>query len=180
MKQKIKTFIIIFIVPIITGVITSKIENINFFQAIELIIKTLIDWSKTILLYKIPVWIILIILLLIFLILKVIIWIYNKKEKIKLIEEDVKKVYKDYTTDCYNDINYKWIWKERYDGIEMNYLHPICTCGCDLINTYNSYIKCPDCKKSYKNTINLEEAERVFLNRYRKRLEAYKNKRSNQ
>lgn len=178
MKKHLKTILLIFIFPIITGiisgVITAKIQDINFLEALWLIIKVIFNFFLNLLTFKIPLWIILIIIFVIIGIIKILIIINDSKNKIESKKMEIKKVFQDYTEDYYDDIKYRWNWYESYDGVQITNLHPICECGCDLeYDMFDSYIICPDCKKRYKNTVDENSAERVFGNRYRKKLEKY-------
>lgn len=182
MKKILKSAWLILIIPIITGiisgVITSKIENINFVEALSLIIKKIFSFILNTLTFKIPLWIIIVIVVIIAIIIKIALYLeYNKNEE-EMQKENLKKVFRDYTEDEYEGIKYRWEWEEHYNGIEMINLHPICDCGCTFnYSSFDSYLKCPDCKKQYRNNVNLDSAKRVFANRYSKRLKKFKEER---
>lgn len=177
MRKFFKTGCLIFIIPIITGVIsgviTSKVENINFISAMGVVIEKVFSFIQNVLTFKIPVWIIIILFFIIIGIIKLLILINNKDNETKT--KEVKRVFRDYTEDYYDGIKYRWKWYETSNGIRITNLHPICECGCDLVyDMFDSYIECPDCKKNFRNKVDEDSAERVFANRYRKRLEQFK------
>ena len=61
--------------------------------------------------------------------------------KIIKIKENSKRVFRDYTEDEYEGINYRWEWEEHYNGIEMINLHSICECGCTFnYSSFDSYL----------------------------------------
>lgn len=178
MKKQLKNILIFLIVPIITGtisgIIVAKIQNINFIEALKIVLTSVISFVTKLLTLNIPVWVILI-----FIIILVILRIFKSiffDNKID-VNLELKKIYKNYTEDSYNGIHYKWKWIETYDGQLLDDIHPICNCGCNL--NYNSwnldrYVTCPDCKKKYDtNNINENDAENVFINRCNKKTKEF-------
>lgn len=181
MKKYFKSIWLVFIIPIVTGVIsgviTAKIEKINFISALVIMFEKIVSFILDILTFKVPIWIIVIGIFIIIFIIKILIYIEDSNKNLEHQKENEKRVFKDYTEDEYEGIRYKWEWNEKYNGIEMINLHPVCECGCIFnYSLYDSYLKCPDCKKRYRNNVDLDSAMRVFANRYSKRLEKFKNK----
>ena len=136
MKKYLKTIFLIFIIPIVTGiisgVITSKVENIDFVSALSVIIKKTFSFILKILTLKISIWIVLIILFVVIGVIKILNLISDNNNDIEAKKEELKKVFKNYTEDYYDGIKYVWDWYEMYNGIKMTNLHPVCECGCDF------------------------------------------------
>lgn len=182
MKKYFKLTCLIFIIPILTGVIsgviTAKIENINFISALGIVLEKIFAFILNILTFKISIWVIAIVVFIIIVAIKILLYIEdnNNKKNIELKKEKLKSAFRNYTEDEYEGLKYKWEWKERSNGIEMINLHPVCECGCIFnYSPFDNYLKCPDCKKTYRNNVDLDSAMRVFANRYSKRLEKLKN-----
>lgn len=99
MKKYFKTGCLIFIIPIITGVIsgviTSKVENINFISAMRVVIEKVFSFIQNVLTFKIPFWIIIILSFIIIGIIKLLILINNNDNETK--KEESKRVFQDYT-----------------------------------------------------------------------------------
>ena len=182
MKKNFNKILILFIIPIITGVIsgviTAKIQEINFISALAIIFKFILDFIISILMFEMPVWLILISSFCIISAIKTMLSIQNSSNNTTTLEktQDEEKL-EQYVEDVYNGIKYRWKWYEYDNELEMSNLHPICECGCDLeYSILDSYIECPDCKKEYENTVDENKAEKAFKNRYRKKLEKLKQK----
>lgn len=178
MRKFLKSTWIYFILPlfvtVIGGLILSKIEDINFLLAVFKFLKLIFDFLIKILTLKISLWII--ILLIIFLL--IIIFIINKTmSKTDKKELMIKKIQDDYTEDYYNGLKYKWNWYKSFDGIQIGDIYPICECGCSFsYDIFDFELECPDCKKKYKNNVDTDSAERVFINRYNKKIKQQKQK----
>lgn len=83
----------------------------------------------------------------------------------------IKKIHEEYTEDYYNGLKYRWNWYKSFDGIQIGDIYPICECGCTFsYDLFDFELECPDCKKKYKNNVDTDSAERVFINRYNKKI----------
>ena len=171
-----KKILMLFIIPIITGVIsgiiTAEIQNINFISGLIIVFKFIFKIIKSLLLFKLPTLIILIMIFIIILLIKIIRFIQTKKINNSTKEQNEEKtLLEEYVEDEYDGIKYNWKWYNSYEGLKITKLQPICECGCELTyDIFDYYITCPDCKKQYKNNVNVDSAKRVFKNRYRKKL----------
>ena len=89
----------VFMIPIIQAIISHKIENINYIEALKNIYLSIFNFIKSVLTTNIPLWAILIGILTLFMIIKIYIkFIANKEQgKAEIFEWD----------------NYK---QEKYDG----------------------------------------------------------------
>lgn len=171
MKKFLKSTWLYFIVPlavtVIGGLILTKIENVNFLSGIWEFIKLLFNFIIHILTLKISFWIIMLLVIVLFIINKIMLMI-------KESEITTKKLYEDYTEDYYNGLKYRWTWRKSYDGIYIADIFPICECGCTFnYDMFDRDLQCPDCKKTYKNNVDTNSAERVFSNRYNKRVKEF-------
>ena len=85
MKKFFKSACLILIVPIITGiisgVITEKIENINFVLAVSLVIKKIFLFILNALTFKISLWIIIVLVAIIVIIIKIALYLEDNKNK---------------------------------------------------------------------------------------------------
>ena len=167
-----KTIWQLIIAPLIVGVILIKIENGKLFSDIMKFLKTIVNFIFSIFTIKIPLWLIIIIII-------VTIFIIYTIKKVKKSEQNLKKKtslpHEDYTEDYYEGLKYEWTWYRGFEGLEIENIHPICECGCSFnYEFYDRKLTCPDCKKEYPNNVDIESAEKVFVNRYNKKLKKYK------
>ncbi|HAT4256586.1 TPA: hypothetical protein I9065_003009 [Clostridium perfringens] len=166
MKRVFKKFFsnpwtIAIIPPLILAIITplwiSWWKNMNLSESINFITEKL--WN--IFNYKLPLWLILIVV--VFLIISLIV-IDRLLNSLGNNENPSKTNYPDWYYN-FKEMNFKewlFVWDYRLTlngSLEIVDLKPICTCRCDLLkksrigNTYygTSVLQCPNCKKVYKN-----------------------------
>lgn len=151
-----KIFISVFtavIVEVFASIIVASISKINVIEATKIIWKCIYNLIKSIIFFKIPLWIILILVVLFIVIMKV---IYNFKN-----DYDYSKPwYSDYIKDEYKNVLYSWYYTNNYGTLDIKNFRPICSnCGGDLIevdrygNTHYGSPKllCPNCDKIFHN-----------------------------
>ena len=161
-KKKIIPIGLFILANIICPIIVSKIENINYKDAFFSLWTKIINFAKNILTFSIPIWAILIIITILYIILK----IYLKLSDLKT-EDD--SWYKDYSSDTYNNLMYEWKYNRIGNQIEMKDVIPICEkCKGNVLpkeSGYNTILYCPNCNKSYKNPNSEEyDSARVYFN----------------
>lgn len=179
MKKIFKSIWMLFLLPIIVavigGIITSKMEEINFFKGVCSFIKLIIDKVILIFTIKIPLWIIFIIILILFLI------IYFINKFINKDNDNDDKWYEQYKEDTYEGIMYTWDYYSVYNEISIKDFRAICNiCQGEVIpkDSYNNRYYgtnqnfCPNCKKILK-TPNFEDIEtaKVFVHNKLKKME---------
>lgn len=125
-----KFFISVFtavIVEVVASIIVSSISKINLIDATIIIWKWIYNLIKSIVLFRVPIWIILI--LLVFLLI-IITFIYNYSNR----NNCSKPWYSDYIKDEYKNILYTWNYTTTYSGnIDIENFRPICpSCDGDL------------------------------------------------
>ena len=176
-ENKILTTIITgVIIEIVASTIISITKEIDFLKATKIFWNTLISFFGKILNFKIPIWSILVVGLLLYIILLIII-------KIEESKTTSKTWYEDYTKDNYKSVLYCWNYYKTFDGkIDLKDFRPICNlCNGDLTIT-NSYrnshymtpqLYCPNCDKVLKtpSSEEIEQAELFVRNNLKKRYE---------
>ena len=172
LKKILKSTWIYFVLPlfitVIGGLILTRIENINFLSAIFKFLKLIFGFFIKILTLKISLWIIILLIIVLLIIIFIINKIVTKTDKKELM---IKKIHEEYTEDYYNGLKYRWNWYKSFDGIQIGDIYPICECGCTFsYDIFDFELECPDCKKKYKNNVDTDSAERVFINRYNKKI----------
>lgn len=147
------------ILAIITPIFVSWVNNINLIESFYLIFIFLKNSFLSLLNYKVPLWVILIIILFKFILNLMRKFWKNKKSSYK----------REYPNWYYNfrEMKFKdWLFIWNYDMhlysdniIDFSDLKPICDCKCNLLKKskignryYNSpVLQCPNCKKIYNN-----------------------------
>jgi Ca2+/Na+ antiporter len=154
------------IVFLFTSILKSVISDINFINSIKFISLTLFSYGKFILLFKIPIWI----LILFFIGILIIIYII-----FKLDSEDPPWI--RYRRDYVNDMLFTWDYNRNLGKVKIKNLRPICSnCGCELskgidhssasaIDKHCLY--CPNCNKKFKmiNKQTLNDVKKIIINR---------------
>ena len=160
------------IVEIMLAITLAVFKEINFASALWLTIKKTGELLYEIVTFKISLWVV---------ILVIFVFVAFKKILNEIIHKTPSKSQCDilmetYNEDIYEGINYRWEWYNSSNGPQISNLTPICKCGCELdYYMFDPYVECPECKKIYSNTINESSAERVFVNRFRKKLKKLDN-----
>lgn len=161
-----------FILPIIQGIITHKLEDFNYFNMVKNTIIFIFKCIVIVMTFSIPLWIILIILsvIIIYKYYSNIYNYYNKNKKLKL-----------YKTQCYEGLIYTWEYSTKNGKNIVEKIKPICECGCDLMvestykgkYKYKGYLVCPSCHKGYKNNFekNKDAVKRLVIFKYNKMID---------
>ena len=163
------------IADIISSIVLSLINKINLWNATLLIWREVYSFFENIMLFKVSVWIIIVILLTIVSIKVIVKRIINK-------ESDIinKPKYKEYKEDTYGGRKYSWDYIEYGNNIRIDKFKPICPkCSGNLIekkqigNTYYGREKlfCPNCQViacDIPYVEDLHEAEVFIENKIRK------------
>lgn len=166
----------VFIIPIIQGVVIHKIENINYIDALKKIFTNIFNFVISIMNFKVPIWLISLLVILILLIIKIYTYIKNAVDK---DEYEWEK----YKTEKYEGLTYTWKYDNYLGEKKIKDLKPICECGCDLIikDSYNNYHKyqgylvCPNCGKGYNNNFmqNRQAVSNIIVYKYNKMIKKY-------
>ncbi|MCT4606324.1 MAG: hypothetical protein N4A64_09525 [Marinisporobacter sp.] len=139
------------IATIIISAATALYKQINLLEALKLLFKTLLTWISTILTFKVPVYIIL--LVIVFLIIAI-----ESYSKFFATKEDNLPKWLKYTRTHYKNWVLKWEYHLGYGNkFNITNIHPICECGCELSakqqygNTYygGGIFICPKCENTY-------------------------------
>lgn len=170
MKKIIKAilgFLLTVVGEVIAGIILSYINNVNFISGFWIAIKASFKYLWLFITFKVPLWIIVMIIVIFYIIKK-----YWKRSKCKIPTKSNKEILLEtYTEDIYDGMNYRWRWCNTSNGPSVMDLMLICKCGCVLdYDIFDYDIQCPDCKKKYANNVDERAAERTFENRFRKKL----------
>lgn len=162
-----KFFISVFtaiIVEVVASIIVSLISKINLIDATIIIWKWIYNLIKSIVLFKVPIWVILILIAFFIIIIRI---IYNSANN----SNYSKPWYSDYTKDEYKNVLYSWNYISYYGTIDIENFRPICpNCSGDLIEVdrygnihYGSpKLLCPNCDKIFHNP-NYEETKQAKL-----------------
>lgn len=158
------------IADIISSIVLSLVNRIDLWNATLLMWEKIVYFFRNILLFKVPVWIIFVIILIIISIKYIVNRTINKENDINIKETK----YKEYTEDTYGGRKYSWDYIEYGNNIRIDDFKPICPrCGGNLIEKYqirNSYygrekLFCPNCQEiacDIPSIEDLHEAE-VFI-----------------
>ena len=176
-KNKILSTIIgTVIADIISSVILSIINKTDLWNATLLIWGKIYSFFRNLLLFKVSVWIIIAILLIIASIKLIVNRIISKESEINIPK------YKEYKEDIYGGRKYSWNYLEYGNNIGIDNFKPICpNCGGNLIEKYqigNTYygeekLFCPNCQKiacDIPTIEDLHEAEVYIENKINKML----------
>lgn len=132
---------------IIISAFTALIKQINFFVALKLILM----WIVKVITFRIPLYIIIIVILSLFFAIKVYVKIQDSKES------NLPKWLK-YTKIQYKNWFMAWEYELNYDNkYKIESVRPICKCGCELSfkesykNAFygNGVLVCPKCESTY-------------------------------
>lgn len=149
------------------AILTKIIDKISIGEAIVKVWTTLVKWIQSIFTFKIPVWFILIMFIVICVIRSI------SKKQIKQDPND----FRNYTKDSWKQWTFAWEYRidERGDNyILQRTFEPICSCGCLLserrekrtnrgtMYSARGFLYCPVCKKYYDKPTE-EEMEEAFL-----------------
>lgn len=161
-KEKIIAIVIFILANIICPIFVSKVENIDFKNAFAIMWRKIFEFIGNILNFSIPVWVIIIIIAIIYIILR----IYLKINETK--DED-ESWYKNYSSDTYNGLLYEWRYDRIGNQIEMKDITPICAeCKGNILPKdvgYNTVLYCPNCNKTYKQLYKEDyDSARVYFN----------------
>lgn len=164
-----------FILPIIQGIITHKLEDFNYFYMLKNTMFGMLKWIVILITFSIPLWLILIII--------VIIVIYKYYSNIYNYYNRDKR-FRLYKTQSYDGLIYTWKYNSKNGKNIVEDIKPICECGFDLIvestykgkYKYKGYLICPNCNKGYKNNFeqNKEALKRLVIFKYNKMTEKSK------
>lgn len=174
-KEKIIAVAIFILANIICPIFVSKFENIDFKNAFAIMWKKIFEFIGNILTFSIPVWVIIIIIAILYIILR----IYLKIDEAK--DED-ESWYKNYSSDIYNGLLYEWRYNRIGNQIEIKDVTPICAeCKGNILPRdvgYNTALYCPNCQKTYKqpNEEEYNSARVYFNNKLRKIIEEHNRK----
>ena len=173
--------IVVFLVPIIQNVISHKIEDIDLLELIKKIFINVVNFIIGIINFKIPLWVIMVIIFIVVLVIK----LYLKNEKVENKEFEGDK----YLKEKYDGLTYTWRYGYEFGEKIIKDLKPICECGCDLLekDSYNNYHKsggylvCPICDKGYTNNFqkNEQAVRNIITYKYNNMLERYNNEEDN-
>jgi hypothetical protein len=133
------------IATIISTLITSNVTNQNIWISLGVVFIFIWNLFKILILFRIPIWLLISIsILLVFV--------------FKIISTIKSGVFKTYTTEWYKNWQFTWnvnlSFRDRSWSISN--LRPICTCGCELsryeknYDQHEWYIYCPACGKKYQ------------------------------
>lgn len=155
------------IATIIVSTATALYKQINLLEALKLLFKTLLTWISNILIFRVPVYIILLVIL--FLIFAIEIYL-----KFSTAKEVNSPKWLNYTRTRYKNWVLKWEYRLSYGNkYKIENLHPICECGCELSkknrqgNSYysNGILVCPKCGNTYPLLENstLEDFQKILI-----------------
>lgn len=175
-KEKIIAIVIFILANIICPIFVSKVENIDFKNAFAIMWRKIFEFIGNILNFSIPVWVIIIIIAIIYIILR----IYLKINETK--DED-ESWYKNYSSNKYNGLLYEWKYNKIGNQIGMKDVTPICEkCRGNVlpkdVNYYKTVLYCPNCDRTYKKPDEEEynSARVYFNNKLRKIIEEHNQK----
>jgi len=176
MKNKIKNTTLFAItigvvINLISSVIYSKIENVDFITGFVELWKKLFNFFIMIINFRIPVWVIIIVLFIFFVIIKIYIAIIDSKEK-------YQPKYMNYLSDTYKGIIYQWELNKYGNGIKLENIIPVCNCGGQFtmkqkhknIHYGSPKLYCVNCDKIIEENFDeevLQDAELYFTNKVR-------------
>lgn len=172
----ISTIIVGVAVELIATAIISGINKVDLIKSTELLWNIIFKFFSTILNFNIPVWIILIVIFLLYILLRIII-------KIKENENFHNEWYESYTTDSYKGVLYNWDYYKNFEGqLDLSNFRPICTYCRGNLTTTNNYrnshymiphLYCPNCDKVLETPSreDINQAELFVRNNLKKRLE---------
>ena len=175
-ENKIISGIFFVIGQVITALIISKVTELNLTNAIKFIWGSIFNFFKTILDFNVPVWVIIIVIFLLYVIDKII----TKRQESK----NDSSWYANYTEDTYKGVLYTWYYHKTYDGkIDfVDYFKPICIyCRGDLTTKREhndvyypfNHLYCPNCNKILETPSqeDFEDAKIFVRNKLKKKFE---------
>ena len=134
------------IATLLASLILSVFSKNTFLKSIGIVIEKIVNIFIAIILFRIPIWVLLGLVILLIVILVII----DKVSITKNID------WLSYKSEYYKNWNLVWDYEKDYEGkYEISNLRPICTCGCEMserINRYNGEkeLYCPRCNQVYK------------------------------
>lgn len=143
------------IIGIFTPIIATTISTtwISLTQKVSLkdSIFIIVNFVKSILSFKVSIWIIALSMIIVFSIICIVRIIKTT------YSNEHPKWYYDFKAMNYKEWIFTWNYEKLYDGYEIENLRPICSCGCELTDmnglSYTHYsgsiLKCPNCEKIY-------------------------------
>lgn len=172
-----------FVLAIVVNVISHKIEDFDYVQLTGSFCGNMLKIIKDILNFKISLWIIIVVAIII---------IAIKRIYTKIIRSDIdteEKEWDKYDRERYGGLLYTWKYYKYLGNKEIKDLKPICECGCDLIkrdsyhNRYSSrgYLVCPICGRGYDNNFddNKEAVTKIIIYKHNKMIEEHKKNNNN-
>lgn len=141
----------------------SITQNISISLGLYNVGKVIINFIVRVFLFRIPVWILLLVIFGLLLILILVSMIFTNKNKLP--------EWKKYTREYYGSWLFEWYYTENtWGNTKISNLRPICTnCHCDLSvenDFYNrGYLYCPKCSSKFPllNHNTLEDLEKVII-----------------
>ncbi|MDD4681468.1 MAG: hypothetical protein PHP79_11440 [Clostridia bacterium] len=154
------------VVFLLTSILNSIIQNVNYIKSAKNIIIFIFEIFKSILIFKVPIWIVLLCLCGLIFVLYIVFEWQNIENKPRWM---------NYKSDCFFEWLFAWEYSDYLGTCNITRLRPICSnCRCELSrgNEKESFYSqeimyCPDCGKKFKmltdNTIN--DVEKIIINR---------------
>lgn len=157
---------------IITFFLISALKSfeadINFVEGIKFVYFYLFNLVKSILLFKVYLWVCILVFLLVIIIIEIIL----------RLKKSSKPLWLNYKRDYVNGIWFEWNYIKDFNKYKINNLTPICSdCHCELskgiddsnlIDKY--YLYCPSCQKRFEmiNQREINDAKKVISSRIKK------------
>ncbi|MFY9120671.1 MAG: hypothetical protein WAO57_10145 [Syntrophomonadaceae bacterium] len=148
------------VVFLLTSILNSLIQNVNFIESAKNIIIFIFEILKSIFIFKVPIWLVILFLCgLIFMLYIVSEW------------KNTAPQWMNYKSDYFFEWLFAWEYSNYLGTMKITGLRPICSkCKCELSLGsihYQEILYCPDCGSKYKllteNTI--DDVEKIIINR---------------
>lgn len=160
--------IIAFVIPVVQGIITHKLEDLNYINMIKNIPLYVLKYTIIFMTISIPLWIILVFftIFIIYNFLKHNTLCYKKRKNSNIL--------------MFEGVVYTWNCNAESEKELINSINPICICGCNVFNVksaymgrykYNGYLLCSKCNNCYNNNImdNKEAVKRLIVSKYKEK-----------
>ena len=182
-KASIITAVVAVAINVISSIIYSLVQDVDFATAFIELWKIIIDFIVSVLSFKITIWQLLIGIFLFVLALL----IYESKTKKN--EQEIPD-FMQYTSGIYKGINYHWELDRYSNTLRINNIQPICDCG-SFLTTKRNYrnahygqpkLYCVNCDKIIEPQFDqeiLEDAKLYFGNILNKKIKDFYSKREN-
>ncbi len=161
-KRVIIWFSSVMLTSLLSVLITAFVEKINLFVALLLVLKWISTAVLFVLTFRIPVWIIISVVFLVFILVKL---IATRKKK-------PDEPWKQYKMDCFKKWLFEWKYSIRGGIIGLEAICKKCKCLLSSSNERhyhdpNRHLYCPNCDSKYDSISNkmLSDVKKIIINR---------------